>query len=86
MINHILLLLIGWVLHIGKIYYPERNTISLVDYIEAHAFEFTGSVIFALAIFYGQWLDGASTYLNSFATGYMLNSIWQGIKNNHFNA
>lgn len=71
-------------MHIGKCYFPERQQITLIDYIEAHASEFTGAFIFGLAVLYAQFLDGAASNITAFMTGYMLNSIWQGIKKNHF--
>lgn len=84
MISLCILFTIGWILHIGKIYYPERITKHWVDFLEEHAFEFSGAYIFGLGLLYAQFLDGAATNLTAFMTGYMLNSIWQGIKNNHF--
>lgn len=84
MINYLILIFLGWSLHIGKIFFPERKQITFIDFIEAHAFEFTGAFIFSLAIFYAQYLDGQASNVGAFMTGYMLNSIWQGIKNNHF--
>jgi hypothetical protein len=84
MINYLLMLLAGWLMHIGKIYYPEKNNISFITFLQDHAFEFAGSWLLCLCIWYGSYLDGQTTYLGALTIGYSVNSIWQGIKNNHF--
>lgn len=66
-------------LHFMKMFIEQKKKENLFFYISNHWYKFIEAYFFSLGIFFATYFEGSATFLTSFMTGYMVNSLYRSL-------